>query len=205
MYKLPYYIENDREKIIAFMNENRFAVVAGLGEQYPVASHLPLAIEVKGDTILLHGHLMKHSDHHLAFKKNKHVLVIFNGPHCYVSAAWYTNPQIASTWNYMAVHAKGTIRFTDEDGTYHAVKKITEQYESPESAAAFDKLPEDYIRQMVKAINGFTITVERWDAVFKLSQNRDKVAIQNIIEQLQKRNDEDSKKIAAEMQSRLTQ
>lgn len=176
-----------------------------MGEQFPVASHLPLEVALKEDKVFLHGHLMKKTDHHLAFEKNSHVLVIFNGPHCYISAGWYNNPQTASTWNYMTVHAKGTIRFTDNEGTYQSIKAITEKYESPESVAAFDKMPEDYKLQMAKAIVGFTIEVETMDAVFKLSQNRDEVSKRNIIEQLQKRNDEGSLKIAAEMQSRLQQ
>ena len=92
------------------MKENSFAVITGFGEQYPVATHIPLEIEINEDgKIFLNGHLMKNTDHHKAFENNENVLVIFNGPHTYVSASWYENPQVASTWNYMAVHAKGKI------------------------------------------------------------------------------------------------
>jgi transcriptional regulator len=203
MYKLPHFTETDNEKIIAFIQAYPFAIITGMGQQYPVASHIPIAIEEKDGKIFLHGHIMKKSDHHLAFEKDNNVLVIFAGPHCYVSASWYTNPLGASTWNYMAVHAKGKIVFTDEAGTIKAIREVTERFEGKDTAASFDKLGDEYINAMVKAIIGFTIEVETMDAVFKLSQNRDEASKQNIIEQLKKRGDENSAMIAAEMEKRL--
>src|SRR6476619_2195651 len=98
------------------------------------------------------GHIMKNSDHHKAFLKNENVLVIFTGPHCHVSASWYPNPVQASTWNYMTVHAKGKIRFGDEEYTKRIVECITNEYELPNSEAAFDKLPGEYVDRLVKAI-----------------------------------------------------
>ena len=158
MYKFSYFTEEDEEKVLAFMKENSFAVITGFGDQYPVASHIPLAIERNEDgKIMLYGHLMKKTDHHLAFEANENVLVIFNGPHTYVSAGWYPNPQVASTWNYLAVHAKGKIKFTDEEGTYQAIKAITDKYEGTTSAASFDKMPKEYVMKMIKAIVGFSI------------------------------------------------
>jgi transcriptional regulator len=204
MYKLPYFVEEDIEKVIAMMKENSFAVISGFGEHYPVATHIPLEIEVAEDgEIFLKGHMMRNSDHHKAFLKNNKVLVVFNGPHCFVSASWYVNPASGSTWNYMTVHAKGKITFSDEDGTYNAVKKITNKYEGIESIAAFDKLPKEYIEQMVKAIVGFSIEVESIENVFKLSQNQDEPSKNNIIKHLQERGDEQSQKIAEEIQKRL--
>ena len=204
MYKFSYYTEEDPAKVIAFMKQNSFAMITGLGDSFPVATHIPLEVELQEDgRIFLSGHLMKKTDHHLAFEKNNNVLVIFNGPHTHISASWYTNPVMGSTWNYMVVHAKGKIKFKDETGTYNAVKDITNKYEGPQSAAAFDKLPKEYVEQMVKAIVGFTIEVEMLDNVFKLSQNRDEASQKNIIEQLRKRGDGNSILIAEEMDRRL--
>lgn len=89
MYKLNYFTEEDTAKVIDFMKANSFAIITGMGEQYPVASHIPLTIDVNDDgKLFFTGHLMKKTDHHLAFEKNEQVLVIFNGPHTYVSASW---------------------------------------------------------------------------------------------------------------------
>jgi transcriptional regulator len=204
MYKFPYYTEADTEKVIAFMKENSFASIIGQDSEYPVATHIPLEVEVNdAGKIFLSGHLMKKTDHHIAFTKNENVLVIFNGPHAHISASWYTNPVMGSTWNYMVVHAKGKISFTDEQGTYEAVKAITNKYENSESPSSFDKLPHEYIDSMVKAIVGFTIEVENFDNTFKLSQNRDEASQRNIIEQLRKRLDRNSLAIADEMEKRL--
>jgi transcriptional regulator len=204
MYKFSYYTEQDREKVLAFMKANPFAIITGTGERYPVATQIPLEIKVEGDKILLQGHIMRKTDHHLAFEKNNQVLVLFTGPHCFVSASWYSNPSVGSTWNYITVHAKGTLHFMDEAGTYHAVKTVSDKFEGTQSAGAFDSLPKEYVEHMMKAIVGFTIEVESLENVFKLSQNRDEASQKNIIAQLRKRGDDNSVMIAAEMERRLT-
>ena len=201
MYRMPHFTEKNNSKIIAFMKEHSFAIITGFGEQYPVATQIPLeVIALEDGKIVLSGHLMKNTDHHKAFVKNDQVLVIFNGPHCYISASWYNNPQTASTWNYMTVHARGKIMFTDDEGTYAAINAVTDKYEGVETAAAFNKMPKEYIMQMLKAIIGFTIEVESVDNVFKLSQNKTDNEQINIIEQLKNKGDINSVKIADEME-----
>ncbi len=204
MYKLKYFTEEDNEKVIAFMEENSFALITGMGDEYPVATQVPLDIKIENDKIFLTGHMMKNTDHHKAFLKNENVLVIFNGPHCHVSASWYSNPNVASTWNYMTVHAKGKIRFGDEAQTKKIVEGLTNKYEKPDSPAAFSKLSNEYVDRLVKAIIAFTIEVETLDNVFKLSQNHDEETRQSIIEHLRKNGSDNEKAIAEEMEQRLT-
>jgi len=203
MYKLPYFTEENQEKVIAFMKENPFAVVTGFGEGFPVASHLPLNFENREGKIFLTGHLMRNTDHHKAFEKNENVLVVFNGPHCFVSADWYETKQVGSTWNYITVHAKGKIKFLDEQGTYKAVNAITDKYVGHNKAASFDKLSQEYIDRLVKAIAGFEIEVLSFDNVFKLSQNHDESDRKKIIEALMERADAGSIAIAEEMKKML--
>lgn len=203
MYKLPYFTEEDHEKVMAFMQENSFAIITTVNEKYPVATHVPLDINKTDDKIIFTGHIMKNTDHHKAFVKNENVLVIFVGPHCHVSASWYPNPAQASTWNYMTVHAKGKISFNDEIQTKAIIEAITNKYESFESAAAFRNLSQGYVDRLVKAITGFTIEVESIDNVFKLSQNHERETRQRIIEHLNENGSYDEKKIAAEMLQRV--
>jgi transcriptional regulator len=204
MYKFDYYTEKDEQKVLDFMKANPFAIITGTGNEFPVATHIPLEtiVDEKGK-IFLSGHLMRKTDHHLAFEKNNNVLVIFTGPHCFVSASWYTDPQAGSTWDYMTVHAKGKIIFTDEEGTLKAVKAVSDKFEGTASAGAYDNLPKEYIDRMVKAIVGFRIEVESLDNVFKLSQNRDIESQKNIIEKLKERGDDNSRMIAEGMEQRL--
>lgn len=203
MYNISYFTEPDRELIIAFMKEYSFAMVTGIGENYPVATQLPLEIEEKDGRVFLKGHLMRKTDHHLAFEKNNNVLVLFTGPHCYVSSGWYNNPNTASTWNYMTVHARGKIIFTDEKGTYEAVKSVTNKYEGTETKAAFNNMPQEYVKPLLKAIVGFCIEVETIENVFKLSQNKTKEEKENIIKHLINRNEKDDMMIAKEIEKRL--
>ena len=203
MYNISYFTEPDRELIIAFMKDYSFAMVTGIGENYPVATQLPLEIEEKDGRVFLKGHLMRKTDHHLAFEKNNNVLVLFNGPHCYVSAGWYNNPNTASTWNYMTVHARGKIIFTDEKGTYEAVKSVTNKYEGTETKAAFNNMPQEYVKPLLKAIVGFCIEVETIENVFKLSQNKTREEKENIIKHLINRNEKDDMMIAKEIEKRL--
>lgn len=203
MYKLPYFTEEDEEKVFDFMNKNSFAIITGHDGSFPVATHVPLEIKKEEGQIILTGHMMKNTDHQKAFLQNENVLVIFSGPHCYVSASWYTKKDVASTWNYIDVHAKGKIKFKDEHGTKEIIGNITNKYEGKESEAAFHNLSNEYVDRLVKAIIGFTIEVSSVENVFKLSQNHEVETRDSIIEQLQGRTDEGSHIIASEMQKRL--
>lgn len=185
------------------MNKNSFAVITGYDGNFPVATHVPLDIKKEDKKIILTGHMMKNTDHHKAFSQNENVLIIFNGPHCYVSASWYTTKEVASTWNYIDVQAKGKIKFTDEEGTKKIIESVTDKYEGTKSEAAFRNLPTGYVDRLVKAIVGFTIEISSIGNVFKLSQNHDEATRKSIVEQLKIRDDEDSHLIAREMQQRF--
>lgn len=203
MYKLPYFTEENDQSVYDFIKKNSFAIIIGSDGNFPTATHVPLDIQEHEGEKIFTGHMMKNTDHHRAFAQNENVLVIFNGPHCYVSANWYEKKNVASTWNYIDVHAKGKIKFTDEEQTKIIIKNITDKYEGPESQAAFDKLPKEYVERLVKAIVGFTIEVSDIDNVFKLSQNHDHSTREKIISNLKSRNDEDSHSIAGEMEKRI--
>src|ERR1035437_7295939 len=201
MYKFDYFTEKDQQRVIKFMKENPFAIITGVGEKCPVATYIPLDIIIENGKIYFEGHMMKGTDHHKAFVKNENVLVIFNGPHCFVSASWYLGQMSGSTWNYMTVHAKGKISFMDEKGTVAMVKAITDKYEGKESSAAFEQLSDEYINRMVKSIAGFRIEVESMDNVFKLSQNHDEEVRQSIMKNLEERGDGNSRMIVEAMKT----
>ncbi len=206
MYRFSPAIEKDRTKMIAFAKEQSFAMIVGIGigDEYPAASQIPLEIIEEGDQLFFSGHLMRKTDHHLAFEKNNHVLVIFTCPHAYIDANWYEDPKSGSTVNYMAVHAKGIIEFTDEAGTRAAVKQITDEKIGKGTPASFDQLPQEYIDRMVKAIVGFKITVKEMEAVFALSRGKSVNDQKNIIDQLEKRNIGGDTFIAGKMKALLT-
>lgn len=206
MYELPYFMEKDYTKIKSFIQTHPFAIITGVdANQNPVATQIPVLITEKEGKLTFRAHLMRQTDHHKAFLQNPNVLVLFPGPHTYVSASWYSNPQQGSTWNYMTVHAKGTIRFLEPNELLGILRDTTTHFEGASNTpGAYDTLPEKYVQQMAKAIVGFEITVTALDAVFKLSQNRDEASYHNIIEKL-KAGSADAQYIAAEMEQRTSQ
>ena len=204
MYNLPYFKEKKSERLLAFMADHPFVVLSGANaDGKPVATQVPVLLDEYNGRAVLSGHFMRNTDHHNAFSSNPNVLVLFTGPHCYVSASWYSNPSTASTWNYMSVHVKGQMRFLDEQGLIDILKKTTLHFENNNhsSPTVFDNLPDDYRNRLMKAIVAFEVEVEDIDNVFKLSQNRDKESYHNIINQLST-GDADAKTIAEEMKKR---
>jgi transcriptional regulator len=190
-----------------FIHGHPFAFLTGCSpDNKPVATQIPVFIEEVNGKLFLTGHMMKQTDHHKAFEKNPEALVVFTGPHTYVSATWYNNPHQASTWNYMSVHIKGTLRFLDHDGLVNVLKKTTLHFENYErsSSTVFDNLPDDYKYRLMKAIVAFEIEVKEIDNVFKLSQNRDEKSFHNIIEKL-KHEGSDAGYIAEQMHRRSSQ
>lgn len=104
MYNLPSYREDNPEIIKEFIDQHPFAYLSGCdAENKPVATQVPVFIEEKDGKQILRGHIMKKTDHHLAFQQNENVLVVFSGHHTYVSATWYSNPHQASTRNFRSV------------------------------------------------------------------------------------------------------
>lgn len=204
MYKLPYYNEEDEEIVKQFVRDNPFAFLSGVDENNkPVATQIPMFIDEKDGKFFLSGHIMRNTDHHKAFEHNSNVLTVFTGPHTYVSATWYDNPYQASTWNFMSVHAKGTIRFGNDEELIAILKRLTLHYENgnTSSTTVFDNLPAEYTARIMKAIVAFEIEVTSLEHVFKLSQDRDEKSYDNIVGKL-KEQDGDAKEIATTMENR---
>ncbi len=203
MYDLPHHKEKDHEIVLQFMKDHPFVFLTGSdADNKPAATQVPVFIDEKEGKYFLTGHIMRNTDHHKAFEQNKNVLAVFTGPHTYVSATWYTKP-VGSTWNYMSVHAKGTIRFGDTNELISILKRLSLHYENnnASSATVFDNLPAEYTERMMKAIVPFEIEINDLQHVFKLSQDRDEKSYDNIIKQL-KQKDGDAKTIAAIMEKR---
>lgn len=202
MYNLPHFKEPDPEIIKQFMRQYPFAMLIGCNNNLPVATQVPLLIEERDGKTFFKGHIMRNTDHHKAFTQNNQVLCVFAGSHSYVSASWYANPQVASTWNYLSVHAKGVLRFLEEAQLLQILEETTTHFEdNVHSPASFNNLPQAYVQQSAKAIIGFEIEVIHVDHVFKLSQNRDQESYRNIIDHLQQ-GDAAAQQIATEMQHR---
>ena len=207
MYSLPYFKEGDQEVVLEFMRKHPFVFLTGVNEENkPVATQVPVFIDERDGKLFLTGHTMRSNDHHKAFEKNPNVLAVFASPHVYVSATWYDDPRQASTWNYMSVHAKGTIKFGNKEDLIAILKRLTLHYENnnPASTTVFNNLTSEYTEPLLKAIVAFEVEVISIDNVFKLSQNRNEKSFQNIMDKLNEQGS-DGKFIAEEMKKRQHQ
>lgn len=188
MYNLSYFKEKDKQTILDFIEENPFAFMTGSflsGEQ--VATQIPILLVERNGELFLQGHIMRNTDHHKAFVENPKALIVFTGPSCYVSASWYSNPQIGSTWNYMSVHIGGQVNFMSNDELIAFMRRLTLKFEkgNTQSSTFYDNLPDQFLSKMMPAIVGFEIKADKIEHVFKLSQNRDEESYLNIISKLQ--------------------
>jgi transcriptional regulator len=100
------------------------------------------------------------------------------GPDAYITPAWYATKQetgkVVPTWNYVAIHVYGPLRFFDDANRLLAhVTKLTKSQEARRAAPwAVTDAPGDYIRGQLKRIIGFEISIARLEGKWKMSQNR---------------------------------
>lgn len=204
MYNFSYFKEKEQQAILDFMEKHPFAFLTGSylsGGQ--VATQIPVIVEERNGELWLQGHIMRNTDHHKALEENPQALVVFTGPSCYVSASWYTNPQIGSTWNYMSVHIHGQVNFMTPEELIQFMRKFTLKFEkgNTESLTIYDNLPDAFLNKMMPAIVGFEIKVQNIENVFKLSQNRDEQSYRSIMAKLEEEGG-NSALIALEMKKR---
>ena len=207
MYNFSYFKEKDKKTILDFIEENPFAFMTGSflsGVQ--VGTQIPVLLEERNGELFLQGHIMRNTDHHKAFAENSSALLVFTGPSCYVSASWYSNPHIGSTWNYMSVHVAGQITFMSNEELKQFMRRLTLKFEKGNTASLtfYDNLPDEFLNKMMPAIVGFEIKAEKIENVFKLSQNRDEKSYLNIISKLEEQGG-NSALIASEMRKRKSE
>ena len=206
MYQFSYYKEKDHQKVLDFIHDHPFAFLTGNDSNGQlVATQVPVLLDERDGELFLQGHIMRNTDHQKAFTENPNALIVFTGPHAYVSATWYTNPHIGSTWNYMSVHVRGQMEFMTDDQLVHFMRKFTLYFEggNDQSPTYYDNLPDDFIHRMMPAIVGFEMKADHIDHVFKLSQNRDEESYHSIISQLQSQGG-NGEMLADEMKKRVS-
>jgi transcriptional regulator len=202
MYIPSYYKEEDINALYEFMCAHNFAILISSANDTIRATHLPFVIEKKEDKIILISHMAKANPQWKEFL-NKELLIIFQGPHAYISPSHYEKKQNVPTWNYIAVHAYGKCKLIEKkedviklmEHTIHKFEnKFMEQWET---------LPKEYIDGMLKAIVCFEIEITKLEGKFKLSQNKTKIEQQNIISNFEKSNNSIEQELAKEMKKKL--
>ena len=189
MYSPPYNRVEDRAELIGFMRANNFPVlVTGLGGTLH-ASHLPAMTHEEGGEIVIDMH-MAHANAQWREFFDEEVLVIFSGPHAYISPRWYEDTERVPTWNYAAIHAYGVPKLIDDKAAKHASQRRLVAAMDPQWLPRFDALDAKYVTGMLNGIVNFQIPVTRLETRWKLSQNRGRREMELIAKALEEAGDD---------------
>jgi transcriptional regulator len=188
MYTPKFNQVSDRALLLEVMRAHPFAIVTGPAmeagpatgsdpaaaanpEHGLTATHLPLIVKDEGEHGLIEGHFARANRHWQALA-GREALVIFHGPHSYVSPSLYTESLSVPTWNYIAVHAYGTLDLIEDEAGKEALLASLIAAHDPAYIDTWHNQPEGYRRTMLGNIMGFRIPIARIEGKFKLSQNR---------------------------------
>lgn len=200
MYIHPINSWENEPEIIEFIKKNAFATLVTQVDGKPWATHIPFVFHQDSDgNPILSGHIAKANLQWKSIPDNEDILVIFQGPHAYISSSWYNHENVP-TWNYLAVHIYGKIRIIEGEELIEHLKSLVDNYESGRpNRVSIETMSEGYFQSQLRALVGIEVKIEEVHASAKLSQNRDDVNYQNIVTKLEESPYPMDKEIAGEM------
>ncbi|NQV26363.1 MAG: FMN-binding negative transcriptional regulator [Rhodopirellula sp.] len=206
MYTPSSFVVDNLATLHSRIEENSFATLITTNGDRPAASHLPLLLDRDaGPNGTLIGHMAKANPQWREIA-NTDALAIFHGPHAYISPGWFAEQNVVPTWNYVAVHATGTVKLVEEPAALlNIVRRYVQVYESTMPKPwQLDSAEPDFIESLLGAIIGFTIEIESIEGKWKLNQNHSEERRQRVIAGLRTQLGENPSGIAELMQATLT-
>src|SRR5262249_1666073 len=154
---LPDHFKEDRRDILhGAIREIAFGALVSMGDAGFDVSHVPMLVDAApGPHGVLRGHVARANGHWRSPSRPAEAVAIFQGPHAYVSPSLYPSKardgKVVPTWNYIAVHAYGTLTFTDDPAALRdIVAKLTDVHEQPRARPwSIDDAPAEYIEKML--------------------------------------------------------
>jgi transcriptional regulator len=197
MYIPKHFAEHDVYKLHEAIERYSFATLVSQIDGELEASHLPLLLDRSSGA---HGTLLGHMARaNLQWRRaaGQQVLVIFSGPHAYISPQWYQATEVVPTWNYVAVHAYGHLELIDDDAAAKSLlDRMVALFESGQPRPWEMNGPAEFVERLLRQIVAFRIPIERLEGKWKLSQNRPSEQRQRVIDVLSQQPDDHSKAIA---------
>jgi transcriptional regulator len=177
---------DDRKLLHDFMEE--FAFVDLITSSPLHITHIPVVFErAAGPYGTIHGHIARQNEQIKTFDGKQEAVIVFRGPHSYISPTCYqTNPAVP-TWNFAVVHATGKLQAVTDPAALHAfLARLIQKFETYEGTGYdFSKLPDSYLNPMLANIVGFDMRIELLEGKFKLGQERPEADRQGILHYLQ--------------------
>ena len=179
MYIPTQFREDDVPTVHAAIRAAGLATLVTTGPDGLIATPLPLLLDAEpGPYGTLHGHVARANPQWQRSDTQVQALAMFMGPDAYITPSWYETKRetgkVVPTWNYVAVHAYGTVEFyTDPDRLLALVTRLTGQHEGARAKPwAVSDAPDDFIRSQLKGIVGCELRITRLEGKWKMSQNR---------------------------------
>ncbi|MBD2797066.1 FMN-binding negative transcriptional regulator [Xenorhabdus sp. 18] len=164
-------------------------------------THIPFVFNPdEGDKGVLYGHIAKANPHWKELEKQR-VLVVFTGPHTYISPTWYESENAVPTWNYTAVHCYGVTKILSGDETKLALESLVNKYENGLTENT-QLMPEEFLNKQRQAIVGFKIIIDEIQAKEKLGQHKSLSDQRGVYTSLSESSRADDKKLANYMKIR---
>jgi transcriptional regulator len=191
MYIPAAFAESDLATLHDMMEQHSFALLVSQHEGQPFASHLPLLLDRQaGAQGTLIGHMAR-ANPQWQTAAGQEVLVVFAGPHAYISPAWYEVEHVVPTWNYVAVHAYGPLALVEEPSALTDIlHQFVQTYERSMPTPWELKGSNAYLDRMLSQIVGFRIPIARLEGKRKLNQNHPPERRRKVIRVLRERGDE---------------
>lgn len=185
LYTPTHFAVQDRALVATLMHAHPFATLITQGSDEPVVSHVPLLLVEDGDTWRLIGHVARANPHWEVWSERNRALAIFHGGDAYISPSLYSTRKAVPTWNYAVVHAHGVIEVShDSERKEQVLKALIDRHDAA-YRSQWDELDSTYREGMKGGIVAFTISIERVDAKFKLSQNRPQADRARVLQAMQ--------------------
>jgi transcriptional regulator len=175
MYIPAAFRETRTAVLHAHIREHSFGTLVSQLRGELLATHMPFLLDDKrGPNGTLLGHMARANPHWQAFELGVQSLVIFQGPHAYISPRWYVSEQSVPTWNYTVVHAYGTALLIEDPRRVRELLECTVRTFEGDAPSAWRtaRVSESYITNLARGIVAFELPIERLEGKRKLSQNR---------------------------------
>jgi transcriptional regulator len=199
------YKNEDQAELFAFIRKHAFGTLVTSHQDLPFATHLPLVLdETRGERGMLIGHLARANPQWQHFQPEKEVLVIFQGPHAYISPTWYTGNFNVPTWNYTAVHVYGKIEVVEDQARVaQMLDELVAVYEGNQEGSWSVLWDDTRYGKLIGGILAFEISIGRVEGKFKLNQNKSAEDRRSVVQNLQKTDNSEKQAIATMMQGQL--
>lgn len=180
----PQLVE-DRELLHDFMDEFSFVDLV-TSEPSLRITHIPVVLDRNaGRNGAIWGHISRQNPQTEAISTGRRAVIVFHGPHSYISPTWYATTEVVPTWNFASVHATGKLKpVTGEDAMRDLLARLIRKFEEPNSAYDLAKLPRSYTSGLIGGILGFELEIELLEGKFKLGQERSEADKEGILKHL---------------------